>query len=507
MYLRPASWTVCPGLRRPALGFYLCLGLLLIGASARAEVEIPAGLAQTHTMAGGFALLREPGQTDPYQSISDPSLFPSFPVWFDTGASGDLISYYVASDLNIPTTGQTYEDIGIGGNETFDVSQPTQVLLVPSLKQPTYNDITYADQMASYSSYGNLNLQLRQADKWLVETLIGYYNIVGTPVLNNYVMRVRPNSLVHQFDAPLLGGPYPMLYMETALLDSLPDTLPTHRTVYVPLTYTDFISGDPPVSVADNPVIPGVRLSDGSFSGSGHDWLMDSGATVTIISKLVAGEIGLDANTPVVSTAAIGGIGSATINLNGYEIDELILPSTDETTLTLTDAVVYVIDWSDPADLPVELPGIFGMNLLNKSIDNVNDGVFIDPLLGIIYPEYLTDSIFDEWFVDPFNSQLVLLLADDGSLLPGDVTEDGFVGGDDLSIILTNWGQSGMARYQGDLTGDGFIGGDDYTEVLTYWGTGTPLVAALASVPEPTVLLLVTFGALAFLSRRMPKRA
>ena len=449
VYGRRASCIAHPGLRHPALGLYLCLSLLLIGSSAWAEVVMPAGLAQTHTMAGGFALLSDP---DPLYYV---------PVWFDTGASGNLISYTVTSILGIPTIdGQTYEDVGIGGNETFDVSQPTEVLLVPSLKQPTYNDVAYADQMSSYSSYGNFNLQLRQADKWLIEAFIGHYNIIGTPVLNDYVMRVRPNSLVHQFDVPLLGGPYPMLYMETALLDALPGPLPADRTVHIPLEYRDFVLGDPPVippvSVADNPVIPGVTLVDGSLSGTAHDWLMDSGGMLTIISKPVALEIELDQRTPDY-TAQVGGIGG-TITLNGYEVDQLILPSTDETTLTFTDAVVYVIDWSDPADLPAELPGIFGMNLLNKSIKNVNDGEFIDPFLLILDPTQLDDSGFDEWFVDPFNSQLVLLLADDGSLLPGDVTEDGFVGGDDLTIILTNWGLSGMARYQGDLNGDGFVG-------------------------------------------------
>ena len=74
---------------------------------------------------------------------------------------------------------------------------------------------------------------------------------------------------------------------------------------------------------------------------------------------------------------------------------------------------------------------------------------------------------------------------------PGDVNDDGFVGGDDLSKILTNWGQEGLSRQEGDLSGDGFVGGDDYTEVLTYWGT-----------PEPATLGLVILGGLAVLIRR-----
>ena len=107
------------------------------------------------------------------------------------------------------------------------------------------------------------------------------------------------------------------------------------------------------------------------------------------------------------------------------------------------------------------------------------------------------------------NELLVTAAIDDGVYvwpirvdLAGDVDGDGFVGGDDLTIILTNWGSSGMTREQGDLTGDSFIGGDDYSEVLTYWGTGIGLGAVLSSVPEPLSLILLTWGGLIVLLRR-----
>ncbi len=93
---------------------------------------------------------------------------------------------------------------------------------------------------------------------------MGYYNLIGAPVLNNYVMRVRPNNLVHQFDLSLSGllglGPYPMLYMETALLNELPAGLPPALTIEIPLVYNNYVPPDPPISAATNPVIPDSLL-------------------------------------------------------------------------------------------------------------------------------------------------------------------------------------------------------------------------------------------------------
>lgn len=68
--------------------------------------------------------------------------------------------------------------------------------------------------------------------------------------------------------------------------------------------------------------------------------------------------------------------------------------------------------------------------------------------------------------------------------LPGDLNGDGFVGQDDLNLILGSWGRQVTSGSEADPSHDGFVGQDDLNIVLAAWGTGTSPQATFAAVPE-----------------------
>jgi len=90
--------------------------------------------------------------------------------------------------------------------------------------------------------------------------------------------------------------------------------------------------------------------------------------------------------------------------------------------------------------------------------------------------------------------------------LDGDIDGDGFVGINDLNIILSNWNQNVPVAniLFGDLAGigDGFVGISDLNIVLGNWNAGTPPALDTSTIPEPATLGLVALGGLVLIRRR-----
>ncbi len=85
--------------------------------------------------------------------------------------------------------------------------------------------------------------------------------------------------------------------------------------------------------------------------------------------------------------------------------------------------------------------------------------------------------------------------------IEGDLNSDGFVGIEDLNVVLGNWNQNVPPGEltSGDPSNDGFVGIEDLNVVLGNWNAGSPpLDEALSLVPEPSTavigLVLVFLG-------------
>ncbi len=84
--------------------------------------------------------------------------------------------------------------------------------------------------------------------------------------------------------------------------------------------------------------------------------------------------------------------------------------------------------------------------------------------------------------------------------LEGDLNRDGFVGLDDLDIILANWNQTvPPANALADPSGDGYVGLEDLDTVLNNWNAGTQ--PATGVVPEPATLAIISIGGMLVLRR------
>ena len=88
-------------------------------------------------------------------------------------------------------------------------------------------------------------------------------------------------------------------------------------------------------------------------------------------------------------------------------------------------------------------------------------------------------------------------------ILTGDLNADGFVGLEDLDIVLSNWNQpvNPGDLLAGDPSNDGYVGLDDLDVVLSNWNSGTPQGAGLSDIPEPSSAGLILLGVIGFMLR------
>jgi len=156
--------------------------------------------------------------------------------------------------------------------------------------------------------------------------------------------------------------------------------------------------------------------------------------------------------------------------------------------------------------------------------DSADRRAFIfDPVIGMRFLDDLIDPLFPLQLrqADAINNagqiaavgrplgQMTdqpVLLSPIGLTLNGDLDNDGFIGIDDLNIVLAHWNQNVPPGdlLQGDATGEGFVGVDDLNIVLINWNNGTPpgTPGDAAVIPEPEAVVMWGTGGLVLMRWR-----
>ncbi len=235
-------------------------------------------------------------------------------------------------------------------------------------------------------------------------------------------------------------------------------------------------SGD--VNGLDTYLGTNAHISGGHVSGasiySGSEVYFSGGS----LGSLIYGEVIMTGGSIFGCTLRGGGV----LTMSGGTIDNHIYV-TDGSQINLIGQSFILNGVDITSDLT---PGL---------IHNITDrDVILDAMLsdGSWVSFKLSDTFTSQYGVFTSDSSMTVTLQ-----LPGDLNSDGFVGLDDLDIILPAWNTSVTPGdlLAGDPSGDGYVGLDDLDLVLGNWNVGTP--PASVGVPEPSVAGFVMLSMLA----------
>jgi len=252
------------------------------------------------------ALLRPGAGGAPLSGIDPLTGDTSFNIqaFFDTGASGVLLSKETADALGVVhTPGVVFEDVGIGGASSFNVSVPLLVDLAPFTPLVNINDANAYNQR-----FGPLRAQINPNDADFP------VDVFGMPAMQNKVVVMDPkpvNTLLAQMQTYVYSPGTPF---NPGAADSDPGIPHTNRSVG--LTFASFsrftrltpanaegptqnanpFIGPNPLAKLDPNVpagtTPGIKLKLGDKETTGS-FLLDTGAAASVISKDVAAKLGV----------------------------------------------------------------------------------------------------------------------------------------------------------------------------------------------------------------------
>jgi hypothetical protein len=434
----------------PFLGSFPALALLLLFAATHAT----AGGTLTLGPDDGFALDQPRVSVAVVDPKTQQNLGPEFSNTFllDTGANDILIggnSYGELQSANYQTVGQ-YDDVGIGGTATMDVSKPY--------------DFSFAGDDGMPLTLSNTQL-LSNPDADL-----GFDGVVGMPAMIGRTTDIDMSGWS--------GGNIDLL--KTSFSNAAPPV--TAAQYHVPLTLQSF---PPTPTQPGGPVPTTAPLSTAPVvvGDNGHtlnaQFIVDTGAQLSIISTATALALGIDPSQATDSLDLSGIAGTVTVPI--VDVASLAVKTTEGVNLAWTDLQVGVYD-IDPS-----IAGIFGMDFLTSgwlnSLAGGPDGYLNHVYFDFRNPATNTGSMVLD--VNPALNHVVFTLT-------GDLNHDNIVNAQDLALVSSNWLATG-GSVAGDVNGDGIVNAQDLALVSSNWLQAT--TGNAAAVPEPAGLILIAVAA------------
>ncbi len=324
----------------------LAAGIIELGPSDNIALDQPR-------VAVEFAADTDPGPGVQWESIG-PGLFNTFLL--DTGASSVLAMATAIADIEQSRLGYDVQgallEQGVAGDHLLDVSVPYRFDFAGSsgIRHTIPDARIMSDANNDFSSFGP-------------------WGLAGMPAMVN-----RVTSL--DFTGWSGGGlDLDSIYMDTEFRDDVPADAGHRYTISLDnrLAFDpvdQMVSGQPPIW-GDVPFVTATPEHNG-IAQEGN-FLFDTGAQISVLSKRLALGIGLDSNGDgeldqnddnYVTSQVVGGVGGQ-VSVPVFGFDEFHLPTDSGEDLVWTNLEWLVLDIATP-DQTTSLDGVFGSDLLTS---------------------------------------------------------------------------------------------------------------------------------------------
>jgi len=338
----------------------------------------------------------------------------SFPAYLDTGAGGFVISGATAERFGIAAVaGAEYMEVGLHGDVAMGVSAVYQLGLAG-----VAGDLTHPDgEFTTVAREVTLLLSRTQTPPELV--MIGAtIDVVGMPAIAKLVVEIVPAPAPRAPAGAARPGDLAAALAQAKALMT-PPTVRLHEgrkrprmrnaDLVIPLEMIDFNrprqrgKRNPRPSLEKNPMVTGIVASNGGIDSTG-DWLLDTGATASIISTAQAKTLGLlDAagqpTRPPDFELPLGGVGGAVRTDPGFIVDRIVIAAKSRRFVEFRRVHVVVRDVTiERKGVRTTLDGILGMNLLLPSASGLADGM----------PTAVADAPFARIWIDGPRRRLAL---------------------------------------------------------------------------------------------------